>query len=127
MQDLPESLIGTFTLTIEPQHTADALGNAGMTVLGTPYVVWMVEAAAYQAIRAYLAPDEGVAGVHVNCYHIAPAAVGSVAVAEVRLAGRDRGRLRFTFEVTGSETRLAYGTYESIVLPWEKLRGKLPS
>jgi hypothetical protein len=51
--------------------------------------------------------------------------VGSVAVAEARLVGRDRGRLRFTFEVSSPDARLAYGTYESMVLPWEKLRSKL--
>ena len=45
MHALPESLMGEFTLLIEPRHTADALGNVGMAVLGTPYVVWMVEAA----------------------------------------------------------------------------------
>jgi fluoroacetyl-CoA thioesterase len=125
MQALPESLSGEFTLTIEPRHTADALGNVGMAVLGTPYVVWMVEAAAYQAIKPYLEPGEGVAGVHVDCYHTAPAGVGTTATATARLVGRDRARLSYTFTVTAGGTELAHGSYESMVLPFEKLFSRI--
>jgi len=125
MQALPETLSGEFTLTIEPRHTADALGNVGMAVLGTPYVVWMVEAAAYSAIAPYLEPGEGVAGVHVDCYHTAPAGVGTTATATARLVGRDRARLSYTFTVTAGATELAHGSYESMVLPFEKLFSRM--
>ena len=125
MQALPESLIGEFTITVEPQHTAHALGNTDMTVLGTPYVVWLVEAAAYQAIQPYLEPGEGVAGVHVDCYHTAPAAVGTGVTAQARLVGRDRARLSYTFTVRAGDTELAHGSYESVVLPFEKLFARL--
>jgi fluoroacetyl-CoA thioesterase len=125
MQALPETLIGEFTLVVEAQHTADALGNTGMAVLGTPYVVWMVEAAAYQAIQPYLEPGEGVAGIHVDCYHTAPAAVGTSVTAQARLAGRDRARLSYTFTVRAGDTELAHGSYESMVLPLEKLFARL--
>jgi predicted thioesterase len=121
MQDVPDGVTGRFTLVVAAQHTAAALGNVGVEVLGTPYVVWMVEAAAYQGVQPYLDAGEGVAGIHVDCYHVAPAAVGSTAVATAHLVGRDRARLRFTFEVTGGETVLAHGTYESMILPLEKL------
>ncbi len=125
MQTLPDSLIGEFTLLIEAQHTAHALGNKDMAVLGTPYVVWMVEAAAYTAVAAYLEPGEGVAGIHVDCYHTAPAGVGATAIAQARLVGRDRARLQFAFTVTSGDTELAHGTYESIALPLEKMFAKL--
>jgi predicted thioesterase len=125
MHALPESLMGEFTLLIEPRHTADALGNVGMTVLGTPYVVWMVEAAAYQAIQSYMEPGEGVAGVHVDCYHTAPAGVGATVQATARLVGHDRARLSYTFTVTSGDTELAHGSYESMVLPLEKLFSRL--
>src|SRR3954451_15652530 len=121
MQDLPETVIGTFTLIVEPQHTAHAMGNVGVEVLGTPTVVWMVEAAAYSGIQAYLEPGENVAGVHIDCYHVAPAAVGSTVTATATLTGRDRARLQYTFAVTLGPTVLAHGTYESFALPLEKL------
>jgi fluoroacetyl-CoA thioesterase len=125
MQALPESLIGEFTLVIEAQHTADALGNKGMAVLGTPYVVWMVEAAAYSAIAPYLEPGEGVAGIHVDCYHTAPAGVGTTATATARLVGRDRARLSYTFIVRAGDAELAHGSYESMALPLEKMFARL--
>jgi predicted thioesterase len=121
MQAIPDNVIGTFTLRVEPRHTAAALGNVGVEVLATPYVVWMVEAAAYAGIQAYLDPGEGVAGIHIDCRHVAPAAVGSTVRAETRLVRRDRARLSYTFQVTGGDTLLAHGTYESFVLPLEKL------
>lgn len=125
MQALPESLIGEFTIVVAPQHTAHALGNTDMTVLGTPYLVWMVEAAAYRAIQPYLEPGEGVAGVHVDCYHTAPAAVGTEVIAQARLVGRDRARLSYTFTVRAGDTELGHGSYESVVLPFEKLFSKI--
>src|SRR5438874_1020007 len=125
MRELPPGLTGTFTLTVERHHTADALGNLGVTVLATPYVVWMVEAAARTAIHPYLDPDEGVAGTHIDCYHTAPAAIGSIAVATVILERQDRARLTYTFRVTHGEKSLAHGTYESMVLPLAKLFERL--
>jgi predicted thioesterase len=125
MQALPESLIGEFTLVIEDQHTAHALGNKDMAVLGTPYVVWMVEAAAYTGVAPYLEPGEGVAGFHVDCYLTAPAGVGTTATATARLVGRDRARLSYTFTVTAGDTELAHGSYESMVLPLEKMFARL--
>ena len=127
MQNLPAELIGTFTLTVEPRHTAAALGNAGVEVLATPYVVWMVEAAAYRAVQPYLDAGEGVAGLHVDCYHVAPLAVGGTATATARLDVRDRARLHFTFEVTAGATILAHGTYDSIILPLAKILGRAGS
>ncbi|HMA37870.1 MAG TPA: thioesterase, partial [Chloroflexia bacterium] len=85
MKDLPPELTGRFDLRVEAQHTAAAMGNTHMEVLATPYVVWMIEAAASRAVAPYLDDGEGAAGTQITLRHLAPTAVGRVAIATIRL------------------------------------------
>src|SRR5690242_15325392 len=116
VRELPADFHGQFAITVGPQHTADALGNQGMQVLATPYVVWMIEAAARQAVDAYLEEGEGVAGAHIDLRHLAPTAIGRPVEAQVRLVERQGRRLRFAATVTSEGRTVAEGVYESVVL-----------
>jgi fluoroacetyl-CoA thioesterase len=116
VRELPPDLIGQFALTVGPEHTADALGNHGMQVLATPYVVWMIEAAGYAAVHSYFEDGEGVVGAHIDLHHRAPTAVGQPAQATVRLTARRGRRLTFQATVESAGQVVADGTYESVVL-----------
>jgi predicted thioesterase len=124
MTELPVGGIGTFDLVVGPEHTAAALGNNGMQVLGTPFVVWMIEVAAYRAMRPALAADEGIAGTAVNIRHLAPVAVGHTATATVQLTGESGRRRQFTARVESAGHLIAEGTYESAVVNLERMLGR---
>ena len=125
MKELPAELEGTFDLVVGPEHTAEALGNEGMRVFGTPYVVWMVECAAYTATAAYLEPGEGIAGTHINLHHRAPTAIGHPVHAVARLVGRHGRRLRYEATVTADDQVIADGVYESAVVDMERMRARI--
>jgi fluoroacetyl-CoA thioesterase len=116
VKDIPPDLTGTFELRVEEKHTAAAYGNAGMLVLATPIVVWMVEVAAYQAIQPYLDAGEGVAGTHIDLRHLAPTAIGRPVVAHARLTERRGRRSTFACRVLSGDTLIAEGTYEHAII-----------
>ena len=116
MQDIPPDITGEYELLVEERHTAAALGNTGMAVFGTPFVVLIIEQAAALAVWPYLQDGEGVAGTHIDLRHLAPTAVGRRAQAQVRLRERAGRRLRFDCVVTSGGKVVADGTYESAVV-----------
>jgi len=116
MKEIPATLTATFDLLVGSEHTADAMGNTGMGVLATPYVVLMVEAAAARAVQPYLDAGEGVAGTHIDLHHLAPTAVGRRAQATVHLTARDGRRLQFSARVESGGGIIAEGTYASMIV-----------
>ena len=116
MQDIPPDITGEHELLVEERHTAAALGNTGMAVFGTPFVVLIIEQAAALAVWPYLEDGEGVAGTHIDLRHLAPTAVGRRAQARVRLRERSGRRLRFDCVVTSGDKVVAEGVYESAVV-----------
>jgi predicted thioesterase len=124
MTELPGAGIGTFDLEVGPEHTAAALGNTGMQVLGTPFVVWMIEVAAYRAMQPALAAGEGIAGTAVHIRHLAPVAVGRTATATVQLTGESGRRRQFTARVESEGRLIAEGTYESAVVDLARMLGR---
>ncbi len=116
MKEIPAALSATFELLVGREHTADAMGNTGMGVLATPYVVLMVEAAAARAVQPYLEAGEGVAGTHIDLRHLAPTAVGRRAQATVHLTGREGRRLQFSAQVESGGQVVAAGTYASMIV-----------
>jgi fluoroacetyl-CoA thioesterase len=113
VQDIPPDLTGETELLVEERHTAAALGNTGMAVLGTPFVLLIIEQAAALAVWPYLAEGEGVAGTHIDLRHLAPTGVG-----RRERAGR---RLRFSCVVTSGGQVVAEGLYESAVVDMARI------
>jgi fluoroacetyl-CoA thioesterase len=121
VQDIPPDLTGETELLVEERHTAAALGNTGMAVLGTPFVLLIIEQAAALAVWPYLAEGEGVAGTHIDLRHLAPTGVGRRAQARVRLRERAGRRLRFSCVVTSGGQVVAEGLYESAVVDMARI------
>ena len=121
MKDLPPDLTGEFDLRVGPEHTANAMGNPGMGVLATPYVVWIIEAAAHSGVEPYLEAGEGVAGVHIDLRHLAPTAVGRQVHAVAHLLVLDGRRLTYRATVTSGGKVVAEGHYESVVVTLDRI------
>ncbi len=127
MKEIPAALTATFELLVGTEHTADAMGNTGMGVLATPYVVLMVEAAAARAVQPYLDAGEGVAGTHIDLHHLAPTAVGRRAQATVHLTAREGRHLHFQARVESGGQLVAEGTYESVIVTLARVLARAES
>jgi fluoroacetyl-CoA thioesterase len=102
---------------VTPQLTADALGNAGVKVYATPYVVCLMENAAQAAIASHLPPGVGTVGTGVEMKHLAATPLGMKVRAKATLVETDGKRCLFQVDVFDEVEKIAEGRHERFLVP----------
>src|SRR5262249_60727475 len=77
--DLVDIKIGAtaeVALTVDEAKTAHAMGNRGVHVFATPFVIGMLEDAAGAVMRPHFPPGAGSVGTIVQPTHLAPPPLG---------------------------------------------------
>ena len=97
--------------------TAEALGNTGVKVYATPYVVCLMENAAQAAIVPHLQPGAGTVGTTVEMKHLAATPVGMKVHAKATLVETDGKRCLFQVEVFDEVEKIAEGRHERFIVP----------
>jgi predicted thioesterase len=103
---------GEATAVVTPDRTADALGNPGVMVLATPFLIGLLENAASAAMRDHLPPGGGSVGTMVEMRHLAATPVGMTVRATARLLETDGRRFLFAVEAQDDRERVAEGRHE---------------
>ena len=75
----------TCTETVTEDRTAAAAGSGSLMVYGTPYMLALIENAAWHAIAPYLEEGRGSVGTHLDVTHVAPTPVGMTVHAEAEV------------------------------------------
>jgi fluoroacetyl-CoA thioesterase len=114
LTDQPSSESGAgheFSYVVAEADTAVALGSGDVSVLGTPRVLALVEAATVAVLRDRLQPDRTSVGVEISLRHLAPSRVGETVQVRARQQDGDDRRVTFGVEVRNPEGGiLAEGT-----------------
>src|SRR3970040_731292 len=84
---------------VTQQLTAEALGNTGVKVYATPYVVCLMENAAQAAIVSHLPPGAGTVGTTVEMKHLAATPLGMTVRAKATPGENDGTRCLFQGDV----------------------------
>src|SRR5437867_853324 len=95
--DLKPGATHEITWTVTPDKTADAMGNRGVKVFATPWLIGMLEDVCGAMIKPTLPPGATTVGTMVEMRHLAATPVGMTARAKATLLQTD-GR-RFLFSV----------------------------
>ena len=66
-----------YTAATDPSDGADAIGNAGVSVVSTVAVIAMIEECCGRLVRGFLNEDEATVGTVVNVTHRAAVPIGS--------------------------------------------------
>jgi fluoroacetyl-CoA thioesterase len=80
-------------------------------VLATPWLLDVMETAAYEAIRPHLDPGEASVGVRVEFEHLAPTPAGDTIIASARVTAVDGRRVDLDLEARDSHELVARGTH----------------
>jgi predicted thioesterase len=115
--DLVPGASAEVTLTVTPDRSADALGNRGVHVLATPFLIGLLENAAAAVLRAHLAPGAGTVGTMVEMRHLAPTPVGLTVRARATLLEHDGRRCLFSVEAWDDVDKVAEGRHERAIVP----------
>jgi predicted thioesterase len=102
---------------VTPNLTADALGNAGVMVLATPFLVGMLEDVAGAVLRPHLPQGAGTVGTMIEMRHLAATPVGMTVRAKATLLEADGRRYLFSVEAWDPIEKIAEGRHERFVIP----------
>lgn len=94
-----DALIGTSgqaELTVAAQDTAIAAGSGDIPVLATPRLIALLEAAACEALRGHLTPEQTSVGARIQVDHLRPSLVGTSITARAQIIDVDGDRVMFT-------------------------------
>jgi fluoroacetyl-CoA thioesterase len=97
--------------------TADALGNKGVKVYATPFVVSLMESASQAAILPHLPAGAGSVGTTVEMKHLAATPVGMKVRARAALVETDGKRCLFQVTVFDEVEKIAEGQHERFIVP----------
>ena len=103
--------------TVTPEVTADAMGNRGVQVLATPFLIGLLENAAAGVLIPHLPPGASTVGTMVEMRHLAATPVGMTVRAKATLLEGDGRRYLFQVEAWDDTDKVAEGRHERAVVP----------
>jgi len=121
MREIPIGLANRYEIVPGTGHTAAAVGNAGVTVVATPFLIGCFELAAQGAILPYCEAGEVTVGTRIEIDHLAAARPGRLVTADARVAAVDGRRILFDVEVRQGDRVLMQGRHGRAIVKLEKL------
>jgi fluoroacetyl-CoA thioesterase len=121
MKPIPLGLADRYDIVPGPSHTAAAVGNEGVAVVGTPFLVGYFEIAAHRAILPFCEPGEVTVGTRIEVDHLAAALPGRAVTAEAEVVAVDGRRIRFKVEVRQGERVLMKGYHGRAIVLLDRL------
>ena len=106
--------------------TAKAVGSGGLEVLGTPFMMALMECAAMWCIQPELPEGKGTVGVDIQSSHLAPTPVGMkiTATAEVSAVSGNGKIVTFKVQAFDEEGLIGEGTHTRAVIANERFLQK---
>lgn len=103
------------------EQTAHALGNPGVHVVATIFMIGFIEECCGRSVHPFLATDQASVGTHVNIHHKAPIQAGKILNVESRLVAVSGTHLDFEAEITCGEVLLMSGTHRRSIVSLDAL------
>jgi fluoroacetyl-CoA thioesterase len=94
-------------------------------VLATPWLLSVMETAAYEAIRPHLDPGEASVGVGFEFQHLAATPAGDTVVATARITAVEGKRIHLDFEARDSQELVAQGKHVRAVIQVDRFMERL--
>ena len=114
--ELAPGLKAEIETTVTAQDLALALGSGDVTVLGTPRMIALAEAATVRAVAGALEPGQTSVGTRVDVRHLAATPLGGHVRAVAELAEAKGKALTFRVEVFDDYGLVAEGTVERFLV-----------
>jgi predicted thioesterase len=121
MKPVPLGLAGRYEIVPGPGHTAAAVGNVGVEVVGTPFLIGYLEIAAHRPLLAYCEEGEATVGTRIEVDHLAAAVAGKPVVATAKAVATEGRRVIFEVEVRQGERLLMKGKHGRAIVRLDKL------
>ena len=114
---LQPGLTAEIEQVVVPELTADALGNHGVRVFATPFVINLMELTCNAAMKPHLSAGAISVGTMVEMKHLAATPLGMKVRAKATLLETDGKRCLFQVDVFDEVEKVAEGRHERFVVP----------
>ena len=126
MATIPTGAKGSFTLVVAAEHLASRFKDATLPpVLATPVMIMVMENAALNALKPYLAAGETALGTRVDVKHLAATPVGRRVTGEAEVLKVDGRRIEFAIRATDGAETIGVGTHERVLIDLAKFTERL--
>jgi fluoroacetyl-CoA thioesterase len=122
---LAVGLKGGVELIVGDDETALRVGSGRVSVLATPVVVRLLEAAALDAIERFLPEGHASVGTHLDVTHFAATPVGVRVRADAELVAVDGRTLKFRVSARDEKEAVSEGTHERVVVELARFEERL--
>ena len=116
LAELRPGLRGEAGLVVSGEHTAPRVGSGAVSVLATPVMINLMEAAALAAVERFLPPGYQSLGTVLNVRHIAATPVGMRVQATAIVQAVEGRTIRFSVEARDEREPIGDGTHERVVV-----------
>ncbi|MCL6522617.1 MAG: thioesterase family protein [Firmicutes bacterium] len=117
---LPPGLVpgleGVASVRVTEERTAAAAASGALPVFGTPFLLALMEEAAFNATAPHLGPGQSTVGTAVELRHLAPTPTGLTVTARARLVRVEGRRLLFEVEAEDGFERVGEARHERYVV-----------
>jgi fluoroacetyl-CoA thioesterase len=94
-------------------------------VLATPWLLYVMETAAYEAIKPHLDPGEASVGTGFQFEHLAPTPAGDMVVATAKVTAVEGKRVTLELEAHDSREPIARGTHVRAIIDKKRFAERL--
>ena len=115
----------TRDIRVEPDMSADRLGNTGVNVLSTPHLVGLFEGTAVKALAELLEPGQASVGTHVNIRHLKATRVGETITVTAEVVAVDGRKVHFQVRAEDPGGLAGEGTHERVIVDLERFLNKV--
>jgi len=105
----------TLSIFVSNENSAEAVGYKGMSVLGTPHLVGVMETACI-FVHEFLPENYLTVGVAISMKHLAASPVGATVKAKARLSAIEGRKLTYDVEAHDSVEKVAEGTHTRFII-----------
>jgi fluoroacetyl-CoA thioesterase len=116
LSTLTVGLKGTSTLVVGVEHTAPRVGSGRVSVLATPVMINLIEAAALSAVEDLLPAGHQSLGIHLDVRHFAATPVGMRVEATAELTAIEGRTLTFRVEARDEREVIGDGTHQRVAV-----------
>jgi fluoroacetyl-CoA thioesterase len=116
LPNLKIGLTGSAEITVQDADTAPRIGSGRVSVLATPVMINLIEAAALAAIEQLLPQGYQSLGTHLDVRHVAATPVGMKVFAVATVSKIEGRTVSFRVEARDEKDLIGDGTHERVVV-----------
>ena len=122
---LQPGLKGSAEVLVVHENTAAAVGSGALEVFATPAMIALMEKAALETVRPFLAEGESTVGTEIHVTHDVASPSGFTVTAEAELTEVDRRRLSFRVLARSGNEIIGKGTHTRFIVSEERFMRKV--